>query len=326
MSSTLTWAKAGPQTKTGTAVGDCFTDLKSLIDSKSGDASFPWEVSASNLASTPYYVALKPKSGANGRILVVCWTSAPAGNNAAILDTAPTSNVVFVAWFPNGNVNTPSNLTAASGTIFGDDTDCVKVCPISTIATMYAANFQWSWFANAEGCLFQTGVTTSGSAYYGAAAGKILVDGADNEYGGVASLSYASATTITESTTYPTTLINAGSNTATVRTNYGGTPNRVGGCAWRPSVAGMLTQSWGSVSDPTVNTTLNLLWLFAIPVLFYGSTKLGPALKLRQMALGPPSTSSFTNISITGPTVVALGTNPSTTSNAANLYLTQFKI
>ena len=89
-----------------------------------------------------------------GPILLAVWTSAPAGNNAAILDGAPSSNPVYCAWFPSGNVDTPSNLTASSGTIMGDDSNCVKVSAALAVATIYATGIVPFYFDSAEAVIF----------------------------------------------------------------------------------------------------------------------------------------------------------------------------
>ena len=87
---------------------------------------------------------MKRKDGSAGRILIVIWTVAPGGNNAAILDTTPGVNVPYIAWFPSGNVDTPSNLLAASGTILGNDANCVKVASLGGIGTIYGCFYQIS--------------------------------------------------------------------------------------------------------------------------------------------------------------------------------------
>lgn len=150
MSATLTWYNSGLGTKTGTTVAALINDIVSLVNSYSGDANFSWQVASSSTAASPNYVVLKRKDGSAGRILLVIWTSAPAGNNAAILDQAPSSNSLYGAWFPSGNVDTPSNLTASSGTILGNDSGCTKVWAPMVVGAVYAASFQPFYFDSAE--------------------------------------------------------------------------------------------------------------------------------------------------------------------------------
>src|SRR6185436_4337992 len=104
MSSTLSWKRAGPQTKTGTANADFVNDLVSCIGSKSADATFLWEVAGSS-NTNPFYVNLRRKSGAAGRIMFICHSSTPAGTNPVLYDAAPTTNQWAVAYFPAGTAN-----------------------------------------------------------------------------------------------------------------------------------------------------------------------------------------------------------------------------
>lgn len=127
MSATLTWHASGPATKTGTTQAAFMTDIAAMVSANSGDSNFKWQVASSNDSSAPYYVVLKRKDASAGRVLFVAWTSTPAGFNTAILDQNPSTTAFYVAYFPAGNVDTPSNLTASSGTILGDDTGAVKV-------------------------------------------------------------------------------------------------------------------------------------------------------------------------------------------------------
>ncbi len=97
MSATLTWKYNGPSgALTGSTLATFMTDLKALVDSVSANPDYSWEVCSSSLVSTPFYVTLRRKDLSAGRVLVVGWGSAPAGNNAAILQTAPTANQVYI--------------------------------------------------------------------------------------------------------------------------------------------------------------------------------------------------------------------------------------
>jgi len=323
MSATLSWNYSGLGTKTGTAVANLINDIVTLVNSKSGDSNFKWQVASSNNASTPYYVVLKRKDASAGRILLVVWTSAPAGSNSAILDTAPSTNNLYGAWFPSGNVDTPSNLTASSGTILGNDTGAVKVWAGVPLATLYTTSFQPFYFDSDEAVVF--GFGHSLSAPYMMGAGDLVIDAADNAYGAV--FSYGSNTvqnfaSTSSPMTYQSAPQNAGNTTVCVRTNYGSS-NRTYYHAWAPS------SSWASVaisSTDLMSDTANSRVYF-VPVQLLGQTKgEGFVLKLRQIGWGPGTTAAFTPYNTTGPVVAARQFNSLSAGGNGFPWFTNFKL
>ena len=322
MSATLTWASSGGATKTGTTINTLLDDLDTLITSKSGDATFSWQVASKSSATTPFYLVLKPKDGSAGRILLLCYTSAPAGSNSAIFDTAATTNVLYGAYFPSGNVDTPSNLTAASGTIMGVDTGVVKVSAALTVASIYPTSVRVFYFDSAEAMLFAfQNPASDGVAVI--AAGAIVVDASDNAYSAVmAHSSPANFGSQTPVFAWSTLVPNAGSNTACLRTNYGAT-NRVYFQAWGASGA------WGasavSSTDILTDTTNSKAW-FA-PMQMLGQVKgEGFVLKLRQIGIGPGTLGPLTPYNTTGPVVAARQVNLATIGGTGYPWLTNFKI
>lgn len=327
MSATLTWFNSGLGTKTGTAVGNFYTDMKTVIDSKSGDADFTWEVSASNLGSTPYYLWLRPKGGANGRILMISWTSSPAGNNSAILDTAPSTSGTYVAWFPNGTAASPSNLTASSGSISGDDTDCCKVASAGTASTLYGTNFQPYYFDSAEGVVFCS-CNPASTAVYMWGAGDLVVDGNDDAYGvslGYNGGSVASFGNNTGPSTWVAAGTNAGSGATGFKSNYA---SQAAGItwfhAWQPSGA-WATTSIGP-SDILTDTTNTDAWFVPMALLASNIKGGGFPLKLRQICIGPSSQGQFTVYNTTGPVAAARNVSAYTTGATGYPWLTNFKV
>ena len=306
MSATLTWYNSGLGTKTGTTVALYMTDLKTLIDSKSGDANFTWEVCGSELATTPYYLNLRKKDLSAGRISIIVWTSLPAGNNAAILDTAPTVNQPYIAWFPNGTGTTLSNLSASSGTINGNDTNCVKVSVLTTVSSIYGASIQHFYFDSAEGVVFGTQNPAS-AAIYMMGAGDLIVDSADTAYGCTFGIGTGSANSMFGNTpvwSYVVTAVNAGASTAaSVRTNYGST-NRT---YYQPQTGNgqWATQAAGGATDILVDATNTYAWFYPQPLVASNVKGGGFPIKLRQIAGGPGSTSAFAAYNETGPVVKA---------------------
>lgn len=325
MATVLTWLHSGVGTKTGTTVAAFINDFVSVFNTYSSDPNYLWQVASSSTAGNPHWIVLKRKSGAAGRILIVIWTSAPAGNNAAILDTTPTNNAAYVAWFPNGNVDTPSNLTAASGTIMGSDTGAVKVGTWGTIATLYSAGFQPFYFDSAEAVWFGTQDPTSTTAYM-SGAGDILLDGAGNAYGGTYGSNGFSLVNFANQNsavmTYQANTVSAGASTnASVRTNYGSS-NRAYFHAQVPN-------GWANIAigpfDVLTDTATSKAWF--VPVVLIGQTKgEGFVLRLRQVAFGPGTSGAFSAYSTTGPVVAARQFNARTTGGNGYPWFTNFDI
>lgn len=323
MATVLTWLNSGLGTKTGTTVAAFITDFVSLFNSYSANPNYLWQVASSSTAGNPHWIVLKRKSGAAGRILLVLWTSAPAGNNAAILDVAPTTNTAYLAWFPNGNVDTPSNLTAASGTIMGNDTGVVKCGCWGLATTLYGASYQPFYFESAEAVWLGTQDPAAAIGYIGGA-GDILLDGAANAYGGIygggllQTSSFGAAAGVMA---YQVSTISAGSTTAAVRTNYGSS-NRAYFHAQNPN-------GWGSIAigpfDVLTDTATSKAWF--VPVVLIGQTKgEGFVLRLRQVAFGPGTSGAFSAYSTTGPVVAARQFNARTTGGAGYPWFTNFEV
>lgn len=327
MSATLTWYNSGLGTKTNTTIGAAFTDLKTLIDSKSADSNFKWEVKGSSLAGTPYYLLLGRKDGSVGRILIVNWSSAPAGNNAAILDTAPSANVFYIAWFPSGNASTASNLTASSGTIAGDDTNCVKVAPGNSVAGGYAASMQWYYFDCEEGMVFfsQNPASSGGNHFMGA--GDLLIDAGDTAYGCTFGISNNGHTSFSGNGTvcwsYNVVNQQAGGVTAIIRSNYGSSNRNY----YQAYIGATWNVQQPSLGDILTDTTNNKAWF--VPVLLLASQIKGGGfqLKFRQICWGPNSSGAFTTYSTTGPIVKARQASAYTSGNVVSVpWFVNFKI
>lgn len=330
MSATLTWREVGPHTSNaGASTIGFLTDIKTLMDSKSGDSNYKWQVASSSLVTTPIYLTLKRKDGSAGRILIIGWTTLPANNNTNILDGAPTATAVYMAWFPNGNVDTPSNLTAASGTVMGDDTDCVKAqCILTAITTAHAASNRAAYVESEAGVYVFTQSAAGASTVSGGGAGDLIVDDNDVAYGAVVGPGSGAWSTVTSNASpalgwaaAPTT---AGAGSGTIRTNYG-LANRCMYTALQPT-GSWTYQAYGSVSDPIVNSIDSEVTF--LPIQLIGNRPpQGITTKLRQVAFGPGATTGWQAVSTTGPTRVAFASNPSYYSSvAASPWFTQFKI
>jgi hypothetical protein len=325
MSATLEWFCTGLGTKTGTAVGNFFADVVTLAGTFSANSDFLWEVKGSNTGSTPYYISFGLKDGSPGRVAFIMWTSGPAGNNSAILDGAPTTNVLYCAWFPNGTGTTLANLTASSGAITGDDTNCVKVATGPTLSTFYAANYQPWYFECQEGVFL--GAANPASSTYGCGGGNLVVDGADDAYGATVGWANNASSTFGSNSagiaSWTSSANAAGTGTsAMIRTNYGSS-NRVYYHAYLPS--GAWATSAQSSTDILSNNQTQEFW-FA-PVALLGLTKgEGTTLKLRQIGWGPGAIAQFQPYYETGPEVRARQCSGATAGGNGHPWFTNEKL
>lgn len=333
MSATLTWYNSGLGTKLGTAIGNFFTDFKTLVDSKAADPNFSWEISASSLAGTPYYLWFRPKSGAAGRILLISWSSAPAGNNAAILDGAPVTTVVYVAYFPAGTAASPSNLTASSGTISGDDTNCVKCGTWGAVATLYGASIQPYYFDSTEALVFCTGNPSSAGSQFFTAVGQIVVDANDVAYGatyGTNQTTLSAYGSTTGPLPWATSGLSAGAAGVGIKSNYA-SQAVVGSIyptwypVWAPS-GPWTTQTYGAVTDVLTDTTNTDVWFVPNVLMSCGTKGGGFPLKLRQIAFGPSSQGQFTVYNTAGPVTQVRNMSCATAPGTGYPWLTNFKI
>lgn len=328
MSATLTWFNSGLATKTGTGVANLFADLETLIDSKAGDANFSWAKASSNVGSSPYYLVLKPKSGAAGRILLLTYSSAPAANNAAIFTGNPAANNIYCTYFPSGNVDTPSNLTAASGTILGDDSG-VLTCVVSnfTAANIYGASYQAWYFDSAEAVAFGFQNPANNASCMMTAAGDLVIDANDDAYPAVwrstnSAVGFGTSNAVpipwTTSSQAPSTT----SANSAIMTNYGGANSTM-------YMAMAATGNWAAQAvgaDDILSDTANSRAYF-VPCPLISRTKgQGFALKLRQIGYGPGTTAAFTEYSTTGPVTAARQFNACSTGGAGNPWFTNFKL
>lgn len=328
MSALVTWASSGNGAKTGTTLATYITDLVALVNSYSANAAFFWQIASSSTAGNPNYIVLKRKSGSAGRILIPVYTGAPAGINPTLFEVTPALNQIHIAYFPAGNVDTPSNLTAASGTVLGNDTGAVISATGPTIAAAYAALLQVFYFDHAEGMIFAFGNPAAATGPIGLhGAGFHLVDGSDNEYAATFStlaLALADFGSTTAYMTWAASGPSAGANTGApvIRTNYGSAGRRYfvsrkPNGTWADAVVGP--------TDILTDTALNKAWFPRVPLL--GQVKgEGEVLKLRQIAMGPGTVGPFTPYQQTGPVVKAIQVNNATVGGTGFPWVTNFKV
>lgn len=329
MSATLTWFHSALQAKTGTTNAALITDMESNVNSKLGDANFKWQVASSNIVGTPLYLVLKPKDGSAGRILFLIYTGGPANYNPALWlgNSAINNNAMYCFYFPAGNVDTPSNLTAASGAVMGVDTGATGFGTAQAVSSLYATNVQVFYFDSAEAVIFGFFHPTSGAASYMCGAGMLVVDASDNAYAAVISSgnsgvvgSFGSAS----SSVWPhdRTSADTPSGANMIRVYYGGVA-RPYYFPWSP------TGSWANVAvsatDILTDTANSKVWF--VPALLLGRTKgEGFILKLRQIAFGPGTTSDFTVYNASGPLLKATQFNSQAAGVTGTPWILNFKL
>ena len=305
----LTWYESSLATQSAATAVGLVNDLNSLISANVGNANFTWEVANFQVATSPYSMVLKPKSlgpAATGpRILLLIYTSAPAGVNPDIFDASPTLNELQVMYFPNSTTDTASNLTSATGAVMGNDAGCVKSANMPAAATtMYASANRLFYFDSADALTFGCMNPASVSVAFAWGGGLCVQDYLGTAYGAC----WATAAAAPPSSSHllgawtPSSQSAGTSATALLRTNYGSS-NRAYFDAWQLNA--WLAQANGSAGDVMANLATSYAYFCPIPLM--GQTKgEGIVLKFRQMAWGPTSTVAFQLYQTTGPVTAAV--------------------
>lgn len=324
---TLTWHMSGLATKTGTNENALFADMKTAFDANNGNSDFKWTVASSNVASTPYYIVLKRKNGSAGRILLLSYTSPPS-TNPTLFSFNPSTGRFFVAYFPNGSVDTPSNLNATSGVILGNDTGCTMAAWIGAPTTIYNANIQFYYSDCEEGCGFFFQNPGVANVVYGGIAGNLMVDLADtNAYPTAMGVGTSIGLLSIGNTTgfsyigFTAGGIVPGTGQSGVRVYKGG--------ASRDAFQAFNPTGWASqpISANDILTDTSNSKAYFCPIMFLTGTKgEGITMKLRQIAHGPQGVGAFPVYNETGPTVVAYCPTPCTTAVTGLFWLLNKKI
>ena len=281
-------------------------------------------MAASSLAATPYYLWIRRKDGSAGRILFATYTSTPAGANPSLFEVAAgsvTINYTGAAFFPAGTAASPSNLTAGSGSVSGDDTGCTKLQIGSTISSAYNTSIVPFYFDCNEGLVVCTQNPAS-TGTYPCIAGWLAVDGADSVY----AMAYASPalqqfSATTSNNPWTAAGAPAGAPTIAYRVFYGGVSKPFFD-AWSPT--GWANQTV-SATDPMTDTGTTRAW-FCPQQLMSNTKGEGLVLKLRQIAHGPATVGAYGIYNATGPVVKARQVCNGTAGSTSAPWLVNFKI
>ena len=331
MAALVTWQQVGPPTKTGDGVAPFYTDLNTMFTSKASDVNFLWEVASYNDAATPYYLVLKRKDASVGRLLFVTWTSTPAGANSTLCVSGnPSNNLFYCTWFPNGNTDTPSNLTSASGTVMGNDTDALYMAH-GLPAAAYNSTYSIQAFAHAGGVMVLMGQT--GTTYV-MGGGQVVVDQADVAYDCCFSSGNGNVSDFWDGFPFNSSSETTDATWGMIRANYGAN-NRMFFHPWSFSGNWHTDTNLQDTTNVMYDWNQSKLWWSAFP-LMANIKGANWTLKWRQMAYGPVqrqygSLPTVTNLNhyiysssdtvpdIIVPIMTAGNTNPS-------VYLTNFKV
>lgn len=324
MAATLTWLHSGLGAKSGTTAAALITDVVALVNSFAGNPAYQWQVASSSVAG-PNYCVLKRKDGSAGRLLLLNYGSSPAGVNPTLFQASPLTALCFFTWFPNGNTDVPLNLTAASGTILGNDAGAVRCGAGFNQSTVYVAGVQPCYFESADGIVLGFFNPTTPASSWWIGAGNLIVDNADQEYGccftfGNGAINNFGAQGMNWNPTVPTAGSSANGH---VRTNFGSFDRAYyqayNATAWQGVAAGP--------TDILTDTAISRAWF--VPIQLVGNTKgEGFPLKLRQIAIGPTTTAAFSVYNTTGPVVAARQFCGITAGSGAASFpwLTNFKV
>lgn len=265
---------------------------------------FPWEVCSYEGTTAPWYVTLKRKTGAAGRIIFVAVTSAPGTTYNPQFGTMNWSATgVRAAFFPAATSDTPANILATSGDVFTNPSGASGLGP--NLAMTTGANLLGGW-ACEDGLFLRYGTATTTANVF--VVGDLLEDGSGNQA--------------------PISIMATGGTLDGI----GPTPT--------PSIAtggGFFLQSGTSIhfgtgfAPPTgIYTYLRNLgskeaWFLPRSLCSY-SLPLGDAMKykLRQIAYGPSPLAAYETLTDTGAVLKAISTYPGATNGYP--WLTNFKV
>ena len=273
-----------------------FTALAAFSD-------FPWQVCSFEGTTAPWFVTLKRKSGAAGRILFVAVTSAPTTNyNPQFGGMSWTATGVRAAFFPNATSDTPANILSTSGDVFTNPSGGSGMGPNHTLTT--GTNVFGCW-ACEDGLFMRYGSSSATSVIL--VVGDLLEDHLGNQapisfgFNG-ADISVSPTTTPSSSTMGGYTLQSG----VSIQFGAGWTPPASYSTYLRdsgPKSAWFLPRSLAS---------------FQLPL---GETM---KYKLRQIAYGPTPLAAYETMTDTGSVLKAISTFPAAT--AGYPWLTNFKV
>lgn len=273
-----------------------FTALSAFSD-------FPWEVCSFEGTTAPWFVTLRRKSLAAGRIVFIAVTSAPGATYNPQLGTFSWSSVgVRAAFFPLASSDTPANILSTSGDVFTNPSGGSGLGPTTTMTT--GTNIISGW-ACEDGIAIRYGTSSTTAAIL------IVGDLMEDDSGVQAPISISNTSGSLE--------IGPNSNpTATTSGGFsiiGGSNLQFGSGFSPPSGYGSYLRNNGTKES----------WFLPRSLCSFG-LPLGSIMKykLRQIVYGPTPLSANETLTDTGAVLKAISTYPAATTGFP--WLTNFKV
>lgn len=305
---TLTWSAphgdSNLQSTFGASNQGAIQLMNEYFTALSAFSDFPWVVCSFEGTTAPWFVTLKRKSGAAGRIVFIAVASGPGTSYNPQFGTLLWNSAgVRAAFFPNATSDTPANILSGSGDVFTIPTGGT---PLSPNYAMTTGTNQLGCWACEDGIFMRYGTDTATTNVF------VIGDMMEDDVGGQAPIAIHSGTaTLLGITPNPTPTIAtpggfAFSGGSLIHFGGGMEPNS-GVCAYLRDNA--TKESW-----------------FLPRSLCSYSLPLGQAVKykLRQIAIGPTPLASYETLTDTGVVLKAISTFPGTTG--AHPWLTNFKV
>ncbi len=304
---TLTWSEnhgnSNPQSTFGTTNQGAIQLLNQYFTALAAFADFPWEVCSFEGTTAPWFLTLKRKSGAAGRIVFIGVTSAPNTTyNPQLGNITWNATGVRAGWFPAASSDTPANILATSGDVFTGSAGGEGLGPnFATFAT--GTNVFTAWACD-DGIFLRYGSAAATTRNW------VVGDLLEDDLGNAGPVSWSG-------------LLFSG---ATPSTNPA--IGDVGG--FRVDGANTLHfgSGWtvtGAPYDYLRDDALKRAWYLPISIACF---ELPPAemykYKLRQIATGPTPLAGFEQFVTVGSVLEAMSTHPSTVANYP--WLTNFKV
>jgi hypothetical protein len=276
--------------------------LNSYITALAAFSDFPWQVASFNGTTSPWYVVLKRKSGAAGRIIFIGVTTAPGTTyNPQLGPYSWGTGGVRGGFFPQATSDTPANILATSGDVF---TNPGGATGLSQNTPMVTGTHTFTAWACEDGLFLRHGPPASFASlgFYGD-----LMEADDTAQ----PIAFTSNSFIDGLNAVATPTVGTAGGYATIS----GAPMHFG-AGWTPDL---------SLAAYLRDAGAKKAWFYPRSML---SLQLPPAqmlkYKLRQIALGPTPLAGYERLASTGDVLRAQTAHPDTDATA--VWLTNFKV
>jgi hypothetical protein len=307
MSATLTWSEnhgeSAAQSTFGATNQGAIQLMNQHFTALAAFSDFPWTVCSHEGTTAPWYVTLKRKSGAAGRIVFIAVASAPGVTyNPQLGSLSWSSAGVRAAYFPAATSDTPANILATSGDVFTNPAGSTGGGPSQA---MTSGTTVFNAFACADGIFMRYGPSNTDATGW-IIVGALAEDGAGVEAGisahfpGAISTNPASTPNVSTNGAY---MMPAG-----VSIQYG--------TGWAPtsSPAGFLRDN-GAKKAWFLPRSLASFMVTGDAVFKY---------KLRQIAIGPTPLAAHERLATVGDVLAAQSASASVTADRP--WLTNFQV